>query len=85
MSIATPALPQDTVPSSFLHLNPPFRAEHVGSLLRPAALLALRTQFQENACTAEELEQAENAAIDDAVKLQQSVGIRTITDGEMRR
>jgi methionine synthase II (cobalamin-independent) len=83
--MATPALPQDTIPASFLHLNPPFRAEHVGSLLRPPALLEQRTQFQENSCTAKELEEAENAAIAAAVKLQQSVGIRSITDGEMRR
>lgn len=75
----------DTDATSFLHLNPPFRAEHMGSLLRPAALLEKRAQFEAQSCSAEELRVAENAAITDAVKLQQSVGIQSVTDGEMRR
>ncbi|KIP11392.1 hypothetical protein PHLGIDRAFT_516333 [Phlebiopsis gigantea 11061_1 CR5-6] len=70
---------------SLLHFSPPFRAEHVGSLLRPSTLLEKRAQFDANACSAEELEQAENIAIAAAVKLQQAIGIQSITDGEMRR
>lgn len=67
------------------HVNPPFRAEHVGSLLRPAELLQKRAEFAEGKCTAEELKAAQEAAIASVVKLQQEIGIRTITDGEMRR
>ena len=80
-----PGIPNEASVSSTLRLNPPFRAEHVGSLLRPSALLARRAQFEAKSCTAAELEEAENAAIATAVKLQQSVGIQSITDGEMRR
>ena len=75
----------DTETTSFLHLNPPFRAEHVGSLLRPAELLEKRSQFQAQLVTAEELRAVEDAAIAAVVKLQQDVGIQSITDGEMRR
>ncbi|EKM61118.1 uncharacterized protein PHACADRAFT_204270 [Phanerochaete carnosa HHB-10118-sp] len=71
MSLAPETLGDTTDASSFLHLNPPFRAEHVGSLLRSASLLERRAQFQTSACTAEELRAAEDAAIADAVKLQQ--------------
>lgn len=78
-------LTDTTEASSFLHMNPPFRAEHVGSLLRPIALLDKRAQFQAGTCTAEELRAAEDAAIADAVRLQQAIGLETITDGEMRR
>lgn len=81
----SPGLPADTSASSFLHFNPPFRAEHIGSLLRPPTLLERRAQFEAKACTAEELKEAEDAAIAEAVKLQKSLGIRSITDGEMRR
>lgn len=75
--------PNETSPN--LHVDPPFRAEHIGSLLRPSALLERRAQFEAKSCTADELEEAENAAIAVAVKLQQSIGIQSITDGEMRR
>ncbi|GJE87652.1 UROD/MetE-like protein [Phanerochaete sordida] len=70
---------------SFLHINPPFRAEHIGSLLRPSYLLEQRARFQAGTCTAEELRATEDAAIAAAVKVQQSAGLQTITDGEMRR
>lgn len=68
-----------------LHLKPPFRAEHVGSLLRPSKLLRKRRQFEDKKCTIEELQAAEDEAIKHVVKLQQDVGMKTITDGEMRR
>ncbi|OBZ79421.1 Uncharacterized protein YxjH [Grifola frondosa] len=68
-----------------LHLNPPFRAEHVGSLLRPAKLLAKRTDFEAGKCSAEELKAVEDESIPAIVRLQQEAGIKTITDGEMRR
>lgn len=71
--------------SSRLHANPPFHAEHVGSLLRPKELLERRSQFLSKQCTEEDLKAAEDAAITTIVKLQQDCGMRTITDGEMRR
>ncbi|PSS37624.1 hypothetical protein PHLCEN_2v551 [Hermanssonia centrifuga] len=74
-----------TAASTVLRLDPPFRAEHVGSLLRPPQLLERRAQFDAKQCTAEELKAEEDAAIAAAVKFQQEVGIQSITDGEMRR
>lgn len=68
-----------------LHANPPFHVEHVGSLLRPKELLDKRSQLQHQQCTADELKVVEDAAVASVVKLQQELGIRTITDGEMRR
>lgn len=65
--------------------TPPFRADHVGSLLRPPALLAARDQFAAGAIGAAELTAAEDAAIRDAVALQEGVGLRSATDGEFRR
>lgn len=65
--------------------RPPFRADHVGSLLRPAALKALRLQKEEGRASAPALASAEEAAIRDAVRLQEEVGLQGITDGEMRR
>jgi 5-methyltetrahydropteroyltriglutamate--homocysteine methyltransferase len=64
---------------------PPFRADHVGSLLRPAALHAARTAFQTGAIDADALRVAENAAIDEVIRMQQDVGIQGVTDGEFRR
>ncbi len=66
-------------------LNPPFRADHVGSLLRPKALLDLRHQWKLGKITAKRLRIAENAAIVQSVKKMESIGIQPITDGEFRR
>ncbi|KAL6309890.1 hypothetical protein BKA93DRAFT_756614 [Sparassis latifolia] len=66
-------------------LNPPFRAEHIGSLLRPAKLVAKRFEFETGACSAEELKAVEDESIPAIVKLQREAGMKTITDGEMRR
>jgi methionine synthase II (cobalamin-independent) len=68
-----------------LHLSPPFRAEHVGSFLRPAALSKKRELFENHKCTLEELRAAGDEAIKRIVKMQKDVGIKTITDGELRR
>ncbi|OCH96072.1 UROD/MetE-like protein [Obba rivulosa] len=68
-----------------LHQNPPFRVEHIGSLIRPAALVAKRVEFLQGKCSAEELKAAEDVAIPAVVRLQQEAGIKSITDGEMRR
>ncbi|MGB8489095.1 MAG: 5-methyltetrahydropteroyltriglutamate--homocysteine S-methyltransferase, partial [Xanthobacteraceae bacterium] len=66
-------------------MTPPFRADHVGSLLRPHALLTARAQRARGDISAQELEQREDAAISDAVKMQVDVGLRVATDGEFRR
>src|SRR5437867_5391004 len=63
----------------------PFRAEHIGSLLRPAALLAARRDFDEGRLSAEALRAREDHFIRDAVALQERVGLEVVTDGEYRR
>jgi 5-methyltetrahydropteroyltriglutamate--homocysteine methyltransferase len=64
---------------------PPFRADHVGSLLRPKSLLDARAAHEEGRISAAALRQQEDAAVRDAVSLQEQVGLRAITDGELRR
>jgi len=70
---------------SALHLKPPCRAEHVGSLLRPPALYEKRCQYEQGKCTKEELTLAEDEAIRGIVEFQRKAGLKTITDGEFRR
>jgi 5-methyltetrahydropteroyltriglutamate--homocysteine methyltransferase len=66
--------------------KPPFRADHVGSFLRPKALLDARDQFfKQKSITASQLRAVEDAAIADVVKFQEGVGLKSITDGEYRR
>jgi 5-methyltetrahydropteroyltriglutamate--homocysteine methyltransferase len=65
--------------------TPPFRADHVGSLLRPPELLEARRRFADGEIDADELSGVEDAAIRDVVALQRDVGLRTATDGEFRR
>jgi 5-methyltetrahydropteroyltriglutamate--homocysteine methyltransferase len=65
--------------------SPPFRADHVGSLLRPPELLAAREKHAAGQIDGSELRAAEDAAIRDVVALQRDVGLRTATDGEFRR
>jgi 5-methyltetrahydropteroyltriglutamate--homocysteine methyltransferase len=64
---------------------PPFRADHVGSLLRPPALLKARAQRAEGSISAGDLRQIEDDAIRDVVRMQAEVGLRSATDGEFRR
>ena len=66
-------------------LNPPFRADHVGSLLRPPEVLAARKQCAEGKLSRAELRAIEDKHIAHAVKMQESVGLKAITDGEYRR
>ncbi len=69
-----------------LRANPPFRADHVGSFLRPKELIDARAQFfVHKTITAEQLRAVEDKAITDIVKFQQDVGLQSITDGEFRR
>jgi len=65
--------------------TPPFRAEHVGSLLRPQELLDLRRRFARGEIDSAALTSAEDRAIEDAIRLQERVGLRLATDGEFRR
>ena len=65
--------------------SPPFRADHVGSLLRPPELRRARDDFAAGTSGAAGLRAAEDAAIRGAVALQQEAGLRSVTDGEFRR
>jgi 5-methyltetrahydropteroyltriglutamate--homocysteine methyltransferase len=65
--------------------TPPFRADHVGSLLRPPELLQARADHKAGKIDDAALKAAEDAAIADVVKLQEDLGIGAITDGELRR
>lgn len=64
---------------------PIFRADHVGSFLRPSYLLAARTQFAKKEISLTQLRDIENKAISEIVKFQEDVGIHAVTDGEFRR
>jgi 5-methyltetrahydropteroyltriglutamate--homocysteine methyltransferase len=65
--------------------QPPFRADHVGSLLRPPELLRARSEHQAGRLSAAELRGVEDAAIRDLVRMQQEIGLEGVTDGEFRR
>jgi 5-methyltetrahydropteroyltriglutamate--homocysteine methyltransferase len=65
--------------------DPPFRAEHVGSLLRPPALLDARRRHSRQEIDDATLLEAETTAIHAAIELQERVGLRLATDGEFRR
>src|SRR5262245_3131652 len=66
-------------------LNPPFRAEHIGSLLRPKSLLDQRGRFARGEISREALAAAEDTAIKEVLALQERVGLKFATDGEFRR
>jgi len=65
--------------------HPPFRADQVGSLLRPAALAEARARHRAGQLDADSLRAAEDAAITEAVRRQRACGLQSITDGEFRR
>lgn len=67
--------------------KPPFRTDHVGSLLRPASVVEARKKFYTDApaISADELREIEDAAIADAINMQEDVGLQVATDGEYRR
>jgi methionine synthase II (cobalamin-independent) len=65
--------------------TPPFRADHVGSLLRPARLLAARDDFAAGTIDAAALRAIEDEAIRAAVRRQEDLGLQSVTDGEFRR
>ncbi len=65
--------------------TPPFRADHVGSLLRPPELHKARADHAEGRIGADQLRAVEDEAVRDAVRLQADAGLRSATDGEFRR
>ncbi len=65
--------------------QPPFRADHVGSLLRPPELLTARDDFAAGRISAEELRAVEDDAIRHIVRMQEETGLQSATDGEFRR
>src|SRR4030088_2362385 len=65
--------------------KPPFRADHVGSLLRPAALKQARGKRQRGETPAEDLKTIEDREIETVIRKQEEAGLRSVTDGEFRR
>jgi 5-methyltetrahydropteroyltriglutamate--homocysteine methyltransferase len=68
-----------------LRTKPPFRADHVGSLLRPAALKQAREKRIKGEIGAAQLKEVEDREIERAIKKQEEVGLQAVTDGEFRR
>ena len=66
-------------------MTPPFRADQVGSLLRPGELVQARARFKRNDLSLSQLREIENQSIEKAVRKQEAIGLESITDGEMRR
>src|SRR5215471_17900460 len=66
-------------------LKPPFRADHVGSLLRPAALKEARGKRERGEIGADELKAIEDREIAAAIRKQEEIGLSSVTDGEFRR
>jgi 5-methyltetrahydropteroyltriglutamate--homocysteine methyltransferase len=65
--------------------KPPFRADHVGSLLRPVALKQARAKRERGEISAEELSHIEDREIERVIRKQEDIGLRSVTDGEFRR
>jgi 5-methyltetrahydropteroyltriglutamate--homocysteine methyltransferase len=72
-------------PTMSARRTPPFRADHVGSFLRPKYLLDAREQRSKGEIDAEQLRAVEDRAITEIVRFQEDVGLKSITDGEFRR
>jgi methionine synthase II (cobalamin-independent) len=66
-------------------MAPPFRADHVGSLLRPKSLLQAREARKHGELSAAQLREAEDEAICEVVRFQEDLGLQAVTDGEFRR
>lgn len=64
---------------------PPFRADHIGSLLRPQTLIEARHKLRDKTLTEAELHEIEDRAIADVIRLQEDIGLECVTDGEFRR
>lgn len=68
-----------------LHRSPPFRAEHLGSLLRPDELLKTRDAVSNGKVQNDELAKIEDRAVEEIVDLQIKLGFHAVSDGEYRR
>jgi 5-methyltetrahydropteroyltriglutamate--homocysteine methyltransferase len=66
-------------------MKPPFRADQVGSLLRPEVLARARAKFKKKETSSSELKAVEDKCIREAIQKQESIGLESITDGEFRR
>jgi methionine synthase II (cobalamin-independent) len=71
--------------SQSLHRNPPFRAEHLGSLLRTSELLSTRHAWEAGEASPSALKSIEDHDVDEIVALQRKLGFHALTDGEYRR
>ncbi len=71
--------------NSMARATPPFRADHVGSLLRSAKLAEARAKREKNEITAQQLEAVEDEEIRHLIRKQEEIGLQAITDGEYRR
>jgi 5-methyltetrahydropteroyltriglutamate--homocysteine methyltransferase len=66
-------------------MHPPFRADHVGSLVRPPELIAARERCKQGAASPEELDRVQHDAIREVVRHQEEIGLQAVTDGEFNR
>ena len=66
-------------------MSPPYRAENIGSLLRPASLQRARQDWQQGRLSLPDFKRVEDRAVNEAIALQETVGLPIVTDGEMRR
>lgn len=71
--------------STMEEMKPPFRADHVGSLLRPAALKQARARRESGEISAEALKEIEDREIEKIIRRQEEIGLKLATDGEFRR
>src|SRR5919197_5633466 len=84
---SVPSVQQETATAAALgrRTKPAFRADHVGSLLRPPKLLQAREDFGAGRIDADALREAEDEAIREIVRRQEEIGLQSATDGEFRR
>ena len=68
-----------------MRTNPPFRADHVGSLLRSAAIQDARKKRESGEFNADQLREIEDREIAAVIRKQEDVGLKAVTDGEYRR
>src|ERR1700756_1533382 len=80
-----PGRSEKGIPQMSRRTSPPFRADHVGSLLRPPRLHQARDDFAAGRITAADLRAVEDDEIIKAVRMQEEVGLQSATDGEFRR
>jgi methionine synthase II (cobalamin-independent) len=78
-------VPDPRVPSNASPFPPPFRAEHIGSLKRPSAIIEARNAVDAGTLSKSELQKIEDREILRIVKLQRDLGYKSVTDGEYRR